>query len=172
MSSYFLKTGYFNIRLYFTGRVYQVIHYTCKNVDHIARETGHIRTVYQAKLNIWGRTFTGMWKMNICFILITCGSLQYNTNFQKCSGGVTAFKTPDESLNKPVQNNRTCTTHTLPLWSKGFKQKSPKSCHCSWLAKPPKNDVVYLKWMSAKAFHKTQLSSVFCKSLWFGEGLH
>lgn len=57
----------------------------------------------------------------------------------------------------------------LPLWSKGFKQNSPTSCHYSRVAKPQKNDVVYLKWMSIKAFQKTRLSSGFCKSYCSGK---
>lgn len=54
-------------------------------------------------------------------------------------------------------------THTA-ITSKGFKQNSPTSCDYSWVAKPQRNYVVYLKQMSIKAFHKTRLSSVLCKS--------
>lgn len=133
-------------------------------------ETGHIKTICQAKLNISGTTFTGTQKMNIFFSL-QLFMAHYNTVMISKKGGeilwncyFTVFKTFVKSFDKPTQNSITYTTHTLPLWSKIFKQNSPTLCHYFRGAKPQKNYIAYLKQLSIKAFHKTRMSSVFCKS--------
>lgn len=76
-----LKTGHFNTRLDFTERVNQVLHSKQEKAESIARETGHVRTIRQAKPNILGSTFTGTQEMNICFTSTIYGTLQYSNDF-------------------------------------------------------------------------------------------
>lgn len=76
-----LKIGHCNTRLHFTEGVKQVLHLKFKKVKSIAKETGHIRTICQAKLNILGSTLTGTQEMNICFTSIIYSTLQYSNDF-------------------------------------------------------------------------------------------